>query len=415
MWSSLHPNVRTRITTSFLSRLVGGAVFPFMAVYFTAHLGAGRAAVLLALLVLAQFLAGLYGGGLADAWGRRRTLLLGEALKFVAFAGMLTANAWTPHPWATFAAVLAVNVASGLLNPAAEAMLVDVSTPQTRTFMYAVNYWAVNASLLVGSLLGGWLYRDHFPLLLALMCGMSAVTWWLSWARMTETRGAAVTSRAAPGLLALGRSYRAVLRDPAFLLFTLGGVAVLGIEFSRANWVAVHLAQTFTPTPLFGLPLDGLRVAGVLTAVNTLLIVAFTAPVTAWIAARAPRPTMQAGFVLFAAGFAVLACRTELWVLLLGSVVLTVGELLYVPTRQALLADLVPEDRRGAYLAVNGQVFTLAKWVATLGLPLGAVWGASGMAALTFALGLLGVLFSRLALRGPAGLIGERGPVTGPA
>ncbi|WP_407543175.1 MFS transporter (plasmid) [Deinococcus radiomollis] len=140
MWSSLHPNIRTRITTSFLARLVGGAVFPFLAIYFTAHLGAGLAGLLLALLVGVQFLAGLYGGGLADTWGRRRTLLVGEAVKLGGFMAMLTANVSGPHPWATFAAVTLVNTASGLINPSAEAMLVDVSTSESRTFMYAVNY-----------------------------------------------------------------------------------------------------------------------------------------------------------------------------------------------------------------------------------------------------------------------------------
>lgn len=56
MWRELHPNVRVRIINSFLARMVGGAVFPFMAIYFSQHLGAG---LLLALLVGVQFIAGL--------------------------------------------------------------------------------------------------------------------------------------------------------------------------------------------------------------------------------------------------------------------------------------------------------------------------------------------------------------------
>lgn len=86
MWRQLHPNIKVRIINSFLTRMVGGAIFPFMAVYFAHYLGAGLAGLLLMALVAVQFVAGLYGGGLADAWGRRRTLLAGEVLKLLAFA-----------------------------------------------------------------------------------------------------------------------------------------------------------------------------------------------------------------------------------------------------------------------------------------------------------------------------------------
>ena len=57
MWNTLHPNVRIRIINSFLTRMVGGAIFPFMAIYFTHHLGAALAGLLLMLLVAVQFVA----------------------------------------------------------------------------------------------------------------------------------------------------------------------------------------------------------------------------------------------------------------------------------------------------------------------------------------------------------------------
>lgn len=51
------------------------------------------------------------------------------------------------------------NIASGLISPASEAMLIDVSTEKTRAFMYAINYWANNLALMVGMLIGGWLFE----------------------------------------------------------------------------------------------------------------------------------------------------------------------------------------------------------------------------------------------------------------
>ncbi|MBB5234769.1 DHA1 family multidrug resistance protein B-like MFS transporter [Deinococcus budaensis] len=404
MWRELHPNVRVRIVNSFLTRMVGGAVFPFMAIYFTRHLGPGLAGALLAALVGVQFVAGLYGGGLADVWGRRRTLLAGEWLKLAAFLVLLAANLHTPLPWVTFAALTVINVSSGLINPAAEAMLVDVSTPETRTFMYAVNYWAINASLLIGTLLGGWLYQDHFGGLLAGLCAMSGLTLFLAWSRMTETLGGARPSRAEVreqmGLGPLARNYAQVMGDRAFRLFLLGFLLLMTIEFGRSNFIPVHLAASFPEQAVLGLTLDGVKAMSVLTAVNTVMIVALTVPVTGWVKGRDRTRLMTVGFGLFALGFAVLNVSLSLPVLIAASVLLSLGELLYVPTRQALLADMVPGERRGAYLAVNGQTFTVGKWLAALGLPLGAGIGGAGMALVTLLLGLLAIWLSLAGVRG---------------
>lgn len=405
MWGALHQNIKIRIINSFLTRMVGGAIFPFMAIYFTHHLGAGLAGLLLMGLVGVQFIAGLYGGGLADTWGRRRTLLIGEGLKLLAFAALLLANLWTPLPWFTFAALVIINVANGLINPAAEAMLVDVSTPETRTFMYAVNYWAINASLLIGTLLGGWLYQDHFPALLAGLLGMSFLTLFLAWRFMSETLGGPRPSTAEVkermGIRPLLASYAQVISDRPYLLFLLGFVLVMTIEFGRQNFIPVHLAQHFAPQTWLGIDLTGVKAMSLVTAINTVLIVALTLPVSTWVKKHDLKRVMVWGFALFAGGFAVLHGSVNLTALILASVVLTLGELLYVPTRQTILADMIPGDRRGAYLAVSGQVFTLGKWLAALGVPLGAQIGGTGMMLVIGLLGLLAIALTLAGLRRP--------------
>ncbi|WP_240319499.1 hypothetical protein [Deinococcus wulumuqiensis] len=60
---------------------------------------------------------------------------------------------------------------------------------------------------------------------------------------------------------------------------------------------------------------------------------------------------------------------------------------------------MVPEEKRGAYLAVNGQVFTLGKWLAALGVPLGAEIGGVGIGMVVAALGILAAVLSLRGLR----------------
>ncbi|EOT1231987.1 MDR family MFS transporter [Listeria innocua] len=406
MFKELHPNIRARILIQFLSKIIGSMIFPFMAIYFSMEINSKVAGILLMINVLAQFLAGMYGGHLADIIGRKKLMVAGELLKVFAFLGMVLCNSPIFHsPWITFVMLLLIGVAQGLINPAGEAMLIDVSTPENRSFMYSVSYWANNLSMMIGIIVGGWFFVDYlFPLLVALFI-MSFVTAWLTISLISETlKQKAVLKKGSYGLVGMLKNYGQVLHDYRFLLYTLGGIAVMSIEFQRSNYISVRLAEDFQALlvhfgPLGNITLNGVQIVSVLTAVNTLFIVLFTVPVARFVTKRAQQPIMYVGFTLFAIGFAVCAFANNLAVLLLATAVLSIGELLYVPTRQTILAAIVDDDRRGAYMAFNGIIFQIGKMIGSVSLVFAPFIGKYGMATFTILLGVLSIIFSAAALK----------------
>ncbi|MBC1902788.1 MFS transporter [Listeria innocua] len=406
MFKELHPNIRARILIQFLSKIIGSMIFPFMAIYFSMEINSKVAGILLMINVLAQFLAGMYGGHLADIIGRKKLMVAGELLKVFAFLGMVLCNSPIFHsPWITFVMLLLIGVAQGLINPAGEAMLIDVSTPENRSFMYSVSYWANNLSMMIGIIVGGWFFVDYlFPLLVALFI-MSFVTAWLTISLISETlKQKAVLEKGSYGLVGMLKNYGQVLHDYRFLLYTIGGIAVMSIEFQRSNYISVRLAEDFQALlvhfgPLGNITLNGVQIVSVLTAVNTLFIVLFTVPVARFVTKRAQQPIMYIGFTLFAIGFAVCAFANNLAVLLLATAVLSIGELLYVPTRQTILAAIVDDNRRGAYMAFNGIIFQIGKMIGSVSLVFAPFIGKYGMATFTILLGVLSIVFSAAALK----------------
>ncbi|EAD5867720.1 MFS transporter [Listeria innocua] len=406
MFKELHPNIRARILIQFLSKIIGSMIFPFMAIYFSMEINSKVAGILLMINVLAQFLAGMYGGHLADIIGRKKLMVAGELLKVFAFLGMVLCNSPIFHsPWITFVMLLLIGVAQGLINPAGEAMLIDVSTPENRSFMYSVSYWANNLSMMIGIIVGGWFFVDYlFPLLVALFI-MSFVTAWLTISLISETlKQKAVLEKGSYGLVGMLKNYGQVLHDYRFLLYTIGGIAVMSIEFQRSNYISVRLAEDFQALlvhfgPLGNITLNGVQIVSVLTAVNTLFIVLFTVPVARFVTKRAQQPIMYVGFTLFAIGFAVCAFANNLAVLLLATAVLSIGELLYVPTRQTILAAIVDDNRRGAYMAFNGIIFQIGKMIGSVSLVFAPFIGKYGMATFTILLGVLSIVFSATALK----------------
>ncbi|MBC1429357.1 MFS transporter [Listeria seeligeri] len=406
MFRELHPNIRARILIQFLSKIIGSMIFPFLAIYFTMEINSSVAGVLLLINVFVQFVAGIYGGHLADVIGRRKLMITGEVLKVFAFLGMVLCNSPFFHsPWITFAMLLIIGVAQGLVNPAGEAMLIDVSTPENRAFMYSISYWANNLSMLIGIMVGGWFFVDYlFPLLVALLI-MSFVTAWLTIILISETlERKVVPEKGSYGLLEMFKSYGQVLHDYRFLLYTIGGIAIMSIEYQRGNYISVRLAEDFQHFlvnfgPLGEVNLNGVQIVSVLTAVNTLFIVLFTVPIARWVTKRAQQPIMYVGFSLFAIGFAVCAFANSLIVLLIATAVLSIGELLYVPTRQTILATIVDDNKRGAYMAFNGIVFQIGKMIGSVSLVFAPFIGKYGMGIFTIALGIVAIGFSAVALK----------------
>lgn len=402
MFKELHPNIRVRIYTSFMSRVIGSMIFPFMAIYFTNKLNATLASILLIIIIIIQFIASLYGGYLADTLGRKRMMLTGEWMKVFAFLGMVIANSpWWSSPWMTFLMLLFISVSSGFVNPAAEAMLIDVSTKKTRTFMYSINYWAVNLSIMLGLIVGGWLYKTHFFELLIALSVMSLITLWMTITLIHETYKpkSSSTTSISYGIKSIIQSYQTVIRDWPFVLFTLGGIAILSIEFQRNNFIAIRLEKEILPQTLqlwegVALSIDGIKLLSLLTVENTIIIVLLTSLTAKWIRNKSEQPIMYIGFVLFGLGYAFLSFSNDILGLFVAVAVLSIGELLYVPTRQSILADIVDDSRRGAYMAFNGFVFQIGQMFGALGIIVGETVGQIGMGFLCILFAFLGIIFS---------------------
>ncbi|KQL47009.1 MFS transporter [Brevibacillus choshinensis] len=402
----LHPNIRIRIVTSFLTRVVGTMIFPFMAIYFSDKLGQAVAGFLLFANVCAQILMGFYGGYLADRWGRKKVMVYGEVAQCIAFILMALANSpILDSAWLTFAMMLVQNASNGMIGPAADAMLIDVSTKENRTFMYSINYWAVNLSIAIGSVLGGiWFATHRFELIVGLTV-VSLFTLVLTVFFMQESYHPQIrNTHSKPNMLKdVFTSYRQVMKDQRFLLFSLGGLLIFSLEFQTANYVAVRLTKEFhTQTVhmgnLFSFELTGLKVFSFIQLENTLLVVCLSLLVSKLIRHGREANAMYMGVLLFIMGYSIISYSNSLFVITIAMFFATFGELLHIPTRQTYLAQIVRDDARSSYMAVNGLVFQGAKLTGTIGISLGAILPSMAMSILFLVMGLTGLLLVRRVL-----------------
>ncbi|MEU9647493.1 MFS transporter [Streptomyces sp. NPDC048110] len=401
---SLDRTLRLRIAVAFVNRFLDAMITTFMAVYLAQRWGAAGAGMLLFAVVTLGAGGMFVGGHLSDTRGRRPTLLLAEAVAAASFALMALGHAGTGGTLLVYLGYLIGKLASSVGLPANDAMIVDITTPENRTDVYTINYWATNLALAGGSLLGGFLYNGHFTLLLAVAAAATgavllSTALWIPESRPEE---AARASGDSP-LRVFVSGYYAVARDGVFLRFVCAATLGLTIEFQLANYIGVRLSADFPSQALLHIGslsphVDGVQMLGLLRSENTILVV-LLALFSGTLFKRMPDPLrLYTGIVLFTAGYMVLAVSNRGWVLVIAGAVFTIGELMNVPVKQALLANMIPSTARPKYMAVYNLSIRVAQMLASLCITLAAWTGPWGMFVLYGAVGLTIVLLYRSVL-----------------
>jgi DHA1 family multidrug resistance protein B-like MFS transporter len=378
-------------------------VFPFLAIYFAEAIGPSLTGLLIVLNIATAVSAGAYGGHFADKFGRKRVKLYSETARVLLFATVALANSpWYSSALVTCIAMLLIGFCDGLSGPASEAMLIDVTTSESRTLVYSIDYWSNNFGLVIGGIAGGYLFRSYkFELFSAmtlfLLLSLVVLIFWI-----TETKPESKPAAAGEKPAGMGASYKTVFKNKLFMTFLAAALLCGALENITNNYGRVRLNQDIaTPQTMFTLgdwvvTADGLQLFAFLQAMNALIVVLFSAVVRKWVHRFGHRNALLAGIALSAAGYAVIIVNN--WPLLLGisMIIATIGEITWVPVKQTILADLAPTENRGVYMAVAGLTGVGSFMLGGLSITLGAFVTPWTMFALFLVIGVLSLwLYAR--------------------
>ncbi|MBS7427671.1 MFS transporter [Virgibacillus pantothenticus] len=402
----LHKSIQLRLASSFLAISVGSMIFPFMAIYFSNYVGGVLAGILLLINTIISIITTLYGGYLSDRIGRKRILVFGEALIAISFAFMALANSpILSSVWLTFIMMLLNSFGNGLIRPASDAMLIDVSTPENRKLMYSVSYWITNLSVMIGSIIGGLFFKTHlFEMFLAItfisLIPFVIVTFFISESFKPNVE----TLKEKSVLTNLYISYKKIINDRVFMFFTYASILLYSIMNQITNYIAVRLDQEFPKMQinlwkLNDIYIDGLRMVSIINVENTIVVLVFSIMSIKLLKKYNADSIFYLGIILFVGGISIVTISKSFWVILVAALIFSIGELLYVPTRQALLADIVHEQARSSYMAMNSLSIQIGRISGSLGIILGAIIGSWGMSALYIVLGIATILLFKKSMR----------------
>ncbi len=331
--------LRPVLLVTLVGSTAGSTMWSFLAIWAVEELEAKSLLPLIFLVgALLSGASGYVGGYLSDRLGRRTVILFGQGV-MVFYPLVLLA---TTDARLTGAIVMAFAGAfGGLGGSVAQAMVADLVAPEKHAPAYASVRVAANFGVVMGPPFGGLLLiLGGWTTLFVAVCVMSGLAWLLAF-RLLPRRGA----YAPEGPPERG-SFSTILRDRPFLLFL--GSAVFA-------WLVYVAYEIVLPVSL----VDGYGYEaatwGFLVWINPLLVTLFQIRLTRSLAAYPTPPILVVAMLTMGLPFLVLVWTQSPLAVVLVIVVFVVGEMLWVPTSQAVVARLAPEDIRGAYMGAFGS------------------------------------------------------------
>jgi MFS family permease len=322
-------------------------IWPFLTIYMSEKLLLPLTAVagLISLNSAATLVFSFIAGPVSDRLGRKG-LMVGSLLA----SGLTYLMLSQAQTFAAFAALMLLRGAtSPLYSVPADAMLADLVPEEQRPDAYALLRMSKNLGIAVGPAIGGFItatsYSISFSLAAVAQAAFGLLILFLAHETLPKVAGKlpATASESRPIIrLNLG-GYDRILRDRVFVAFTVG---VLFTQICAALiWVlmAVYAKQNFAlPESQFGL----------IATTNAVLVVVFQLAVTQ-MTKRFPAYRMLAlGALIYAVGTGSVVLARGFWGFWLSMVIITLGELVLVPTADTHAANLAPAEMRGRYLSI---------------------------------------------------------------
>jgi MFS family permease len=328
--------------------------WPFMTIYMRQRLAVPLTTITLLFTVnsLAGMLSSFVAGPAVDRFGRKGAMVLGLTVSGLAIATMSVAG--TLRVWAV---VMVLNGAFNLLyRVGADAMVADLIEPERRTGAYALLRMVANLGVAIGPSVGGFVAARSYALAFCIAAGAQVLFALLILLFMGETmpqRNDVLDQPRGDG------GYARLLRDRPFLTFC--GVYVLAAMAYSLVMVLlpVYAKENFRVSE---------RQSGFIMATNATMVVLFQYGITQVVRRHHHAPVLAVGALFYALGVGSVAWGWSFPTFVASMAVLTIGEMILVPTSTTLTANLAPPDMRGRYMSV----FNLTWWV---GFGLGPVMG----------------------------------------
>lgn len=339
------------VLTFFIDSVGGTLLFPFFSLYITGKFNVGmtQAGMVLAMFSIFGVAGNMIGGALTDRFGRRKLILFGLVFSALSTLTLGLVNSLAVlFPLAAFIGLL-----SDVAGPAHQAMMADILDEKQRQEGFGLMRVVRNLAWIIGPSIGGFLASRSFMLLFVIDAIVSCIVAVIFFIAMPETKPEhhdEENPKPHESIWKTIAGYGIVLKDFAFMAFIVAAILMGAVYQQMYNSLSVYLRDNHSIDP---------QGYGFLMTTSAITVILFQFWVSRNIKRRPPFAIMAFGTLFYMFGFSMFGFVSAYWLFMSAIVVITIGEMLIMPTSQTLAANFAPEEMRGRYMAIFGLTWLL--------------------------------------------------------
>ena len=335
----------------------GTMVLPFLVLYLTTQLNenAATAGLILTFYGIGGLITAPVMGRLSDKIGSLAVMKLS-----LFFSGIILIF----YPFIRgFGLLLSVTLLWAIINeafrPAVMSLISYIAPQEKRRTAFAMNRLVINLGMSIGPVIAGFLVLLNFSIIFyvdaatAIIAAVFLIFYPLKHKIDKEELEKEVER--------LQYHKGSIFKDLRFLFFLIALIPVTMVLFQHLGVFPLYLVEDlhFKPSTF-----------GMLTAVNTVLIIFVEVPLNAAMTNWSEKKSLALGAILVGIGFGATAFVSSVIPLIFTIIIWTFGEMILFPAGSTFAAEISPPNRRGEYMGYFqmsfSSAFTLGPWLGTL-------------------------------------------------
>ena len=333
------------LSASFIDSLGGSLIFPFLSLFMTHKFNVGMTEVGTMYLVwglTSGLIGNVLGGALADKFGRKTNMIFG----LIASATSALLMVIIENIVLFYIAIAIVGIFQDIAGPARQAMIADLVPEELRGDAYGLFRIVFNLSVTIGPAIGGFMASRSFEMLFLADMVISVLVAAFVFFFLPETRPQQGETEmdTEENFRDTLEGYREVIKDKLYLEFIIVSILSALMYFNMNSSLSVYLVNYRNISP---------EQFGYILSLNAGMVVMLQMLFTRLTASWKPMLAIALGNLLYVVGFTMYGIVESYPLYLLAMVVITIGEMIYAPKEQTIVASLAPEHMRGRYMAVR--------------------------------------------------------------
>jgi MFS family permease len=327
---------------------IGHFVHPFLTMFLTQKIGMDpvEAGFYVMLSAAAWVPGSLLGGKIADQIGRKRILVLFQSLAAAVLVPCAFLGVSRIIPWL----LIGSSFLNGVAEPVNDAMITDLTVAKQRKGAFSLLYLSHNIGFALGPMIAGFLFNRYLPWIFlgdAITTGVAVllIALFIKETAPSEKQIAESFAGDRSAERAERGSLIKVLWKRPFLVAFMSIHVILSFVYSQTAFsLPLQLSAVFAE--------GGPQRYGTVMSFNAVVVIVLTTFVIHSTERIKPALTVAIAGLFFAAGFGMIALVRTLPLLLLSTLIWTVGEILEATNTSAYVANHAPITHRGRINAI---------------------------------------------------------------